>query len=134
METVNTWDNLLRVLQIGLILINTLAMIWLWRKTQDDSRHKNLADSMDRKAAVLEGRITAEQNRINEHHLQITGMDRRLAISEAIMQRAPTHNDLERMWNKLNEVGQAIAAVNERSRSTHDSVRSIQDHLLDGNQ
>ncbi|WP_368565509.1 DUF2730 family protein [Pseudoxanthomonas sp. UTMC 1351] len=60
-------------------------------------------------------------------------LDKRISVMEEKVKGLPTHDDLEQIRGELATIGANVATVSERSRVTMDSMRRIENHLLERN-
>lgn len=92
-------------------LVNTAASAWLWLYVRYGDRNKEV----DRKFSELRGDF---DDRADEH-------DRRLARLEGRLDRAPTHEDLGKLYEKINATTQAVSQMAGEMKGMNDTLRLI---------
>lgn len=92
-------------------LINAAASTGLWLYVRYGDRNKEV----DRKFSELRGDF---DDRADEH-------DRRLARLEGRLDRAPTHEDLGKLYEKINATTQAVSQMAGEMKGMNDTLRLI---------
>ena len=119
-----TLDELVKLVNPIAIVVSGVLNVYLFFKSKTDERFAEIDQCMAEgdQAQHLE---TADRKAADYE------LDRRLVALETQLKSVPTHEDLEEIRAALATVGAELAAVNERSRGTLDTVRRIEEHLLD---
>ena len=124
-------DNVLRVVQILVLLGSVTVSIVLYRKSQDDEKFKRIDVKFresEARSAEIERAIAAETRFRTE---ELNTAKQRLGRIEEWRQHVPTHKDIQQINDELSEIGKQVAAVNERSDTTLEGVRRIESFLMD---
>ena len=119
-----TLDLTLKVINLLVIISSVGFNVLIYFKTKQDKRLAQLATDALELAERLRNE-TADRKSVHGE------LDKRLSVMEERVKAMPTHDDIEEIRAALSELGNNVAAVNERSGSTHDAVRRIEKHLLD---
>lgn len=130
MQAIN-WDIVIKAITLFVLLGNTTATIVLFVRRRNDQRIMQIEkrqDEIDDRIDQTNARLSAAIADRNEKHAEVTG---RLAVIDARMEGMPTHGDLNDIRSKLGTVETQTAAINERSRATHDLVQTLSQHLLE---
>lgn len=98
-------------------VINALASSGLWLYVRYGDRNKEV----DRKFGELRQDF---DRRADEH-------DRRLSRVEGAMERAPTHDDLGNLHEKVNQTAQGVAQMNGQLNSMNDTLRLILNRIAE---
>ena len=125
------WDLVFKGLNALALIASGILNFYLWFKSKTDERfeaveaalkcHKDAAD-VDREFVRL---CVAERK---AHHGELA---ERVSLVEEKLKQLPTHDDLGEIHNKLADVGNRVAATDERSKILLDGVRRIEQHLMD---
>lgn len=109
-----TFDEVLKLATVIVVILSTCINVFMFMKTRADERFK-----------TIDSRLTglAEQRRASQE--LTTSHSSRIAAIEARLQGLPTHGDLSGIRSEL-------SAVAERTETTYEIVRSLQDFLMKG--
>lgn len=116
--TVIEWLALGQIVALGL---SGAINLWLYFSVRSDKRWKAFADSIAQGDAGLAAELQRSDRRLGDAH---AAFDRRLSVLEAKVDGMPTHDDISEMRDQLSR-------IDERSESTQESVRRIEQHLLE---
>lgn len=113
METLNYfaldfWWSLIQGLATG------LTVLWVWLTT----RQKVNSEAIEKL-----------RDSINEN---VTSLDRRLIGVEKDMQRIPTHSDLAKVHDRINETNENMKNMQGNLKQISRTVGLIHEHLLNG--
>lgn len=113
-------DQWLRLVQVIVLLGSVAVNVVLFNATRNDKRYQEF----DTRLAGI-----ATQKRAMQTEIQ--GIDKRVAVHEARIASMPTHSDLQEIRRELTSLKASTAAIEERSETTLETVRSIQSYLLE---
>lgn len=131
LDAVNNIDNALRLVQIAVLAGSVTVNIWLWQRGRNDKALESLkAGDADLSRKLSELSVAAGQ-----HQVALTARDAalemRVAVLETTIRHMPTHGDLQAIQRELRDLNGTVAGLSERSETTLDLVRTIQEHLLE---
>lgn len=113
-------DQWLRLVQIVVLVSSVGVNVFLFNRARDDQRFKEFDD-----------RLSGIANQKRTMQAELQGIDKRVAVHEARLASMPTHGDLQEIRRELTSLKASTAAIEERSETTLDTVRSIQSYLLE---
>jgi hypothetical protein len=126
-----TFENALTALQILAICGSAAVSVYLFRRAADAKALDAVRDSHTRASTELKGQMSTLSNDLRVASVRDSEMHTRISVLETKMNHVPTHGDLTLIKNELRDVNGTLSAVNERSESTVDMVRSIQKYLME---
>jgi hypothetical protein len=102
---------------------STACNVYLFLKSRSDQRFDKVNSRLDEHAAeIAQG---AEQNAE-----AFADVDKKIAVMAKEIDNLPTHDDLDGIRSDITLIKSGVAAVQERSGHLVDSVRRIENHLL----
>lgn len=113
-------DLWLKLLNAVVIVGSVAVNIYLYFKSKTDDRFAEIDEALsgyDQALAQEVGRRIA--------------LDRRMVKLETEFESAPKHDDLNRIQESLTELGADVSTVKERSMNSLQSLRRIEQHLLE---
>lgn len=125
------WDVIFKGLNAAALVASAVLNVYLWFKSKTDKRFEDI------ERLLFNSRTTADADRqfVNQcvaerkaHHAELA---ERVSLVEEKLEHLPTHDDLAEIHNKLADVGNRVAATDERSKIVLDGVRRIEQHLMD---
>lgn len=126
-----TIENVLTALQILAIIGSACVSLYLFRRAADTKALESVRDAHTRASQELKGQMTSLSNDLRLAAVRDGEMNTRISVLETQMRHVPTHSDLILIKNELRDFNGTLSAVNERSESTVEMVRSIQKYLLE---
>lgn len=124
-------NNILIGLQILAILGSACVSLYLFRRAADTKALESVRSAHSKASTELKGQMATLSSDLRLAAVRDGEMHARISVLETQMRHVPTHGDLMHIRNELRDVNGTLAAVNERSESTVDMVRSIQKYLLE---
>lgn len=121
----------LRVIQILATVLSILVSIYLYVRSADRKTVNGLHKAQRDGDAELASRIAALGSEIRASLARDNDFHTRLSIVETKMGHVPTHADLQGIRQEIRDVNESLAAISERSETTHEMVQGIQRFLLD---
>lgn len=126
--SVHDW---IKVAGILVLIANMGLSAYLFMK----ARSTKAIDDLTRSHSLLVGKLEGTEARTRQEIqllVQRDGdMDKRLSVLETRVAHMPTHNDLAAIQMQLRDMSSDVATVIERSETTLEMVRSIQQHLVE---
>lgn len=92
-------------------VLNALATVGVWIYVRYGDRNQQI----DRKFEAVEGKFDA---RLDEQ-------DRVIARLTGMIERAPTHNDLSKLYDKVNTTAQAVSQMSGEMKGINENLRLI---------
>ncbi|MDC8012923.1 DUF2730 domain-containing protein [Tahibacter soli] len=131
MVSLDSLDNVLRSVQIAVLLGSVGVNVWLWVRGRNDKA----LDALKAKDAELSRQLGDTANTTTTQLVALTAnvaaLGTRVAVLETTVRHMPTHNDLQAIQRELRDINGTVSAVSERSEATLEMVRTIQAHLLE---
>ena len=124
MEAMNTVDNVLRSVQIAVLVGSVAVNIWLWARGRNDK----VLEALKAKDAE-QSRLINDLTQSTSAH--VGSLHTRVSVLETTVRHMPTHGDLQAIQRELRDINGTVSAVSERSEATLEMVRTIQAHLLE---
>lgn len=123
-----TWGDWLKLLHIAASIVGIAVTVLLYLRTRstkviDDLRRALEGSDSDLRTA-LDGHASEVATTLRDH-------GHRLSVLETTVRHMPRHNDLTEIRRELSVLNGSISAIEERSQSTQEMVRSIQQHLME---
>lgn len=109
-------------------VINAMASSGLWLYVRYGDRNKevdNKFETLTREFAEQNNAMRVEFDRRADEH------DRRLSRVEGAVERAPTHDDLGQLHEKVNQTAQGVAQMNGQLSSMNDTLRLILNRIAE---
>ena len=124
MVSLDSLDNVLRSVQIAVLLGSVGVNVWLWARGRNDK----VLEALKAKDAEQSRLITDLTQATSSH---IGSLHTRVSVLETTVRHMPTHGDLQAIQRELRDINGTVSAVSERSEATLEMVRTIQAHLLE---
>lgn len=126
-----TMENALTALQILAIIGSSAVSLYLFRRAADTKALESVRGAHQKASTELKGQMASLSSDLRLAAVRDGEMHARISVLETQMRHVPTHGDLMHIKNELRDVNGTLSAVNERSESTVEMVRSIQKYLLE---
>ena len=124
-------DMWLKLANTVVTLGTALVAIYVFLKSKTDKRFEQHFDRMDELERCADEDREQVARAVAERRAHHAEHERRIALVEQRLGGLPTHEDLRKIYEKLNTVQNTVAGQEERSRNTNDAVRRIETHLLE---
>lgn len=98
-------------LVVGFQVVNAIASSGLWLYVRYGDRNQQI----DRKFEAVESKF---DSRLDEQ-------DRVIARLTGMIERAPTHNDLSKLYDKVNTTAQAVSQMSGEMKGINENLRLI---------
>jgi len=122
------WSDTLKLSHIAILLAILVFNVFLYQRTRSTKMAEDLKKALVEGDADLRDLVDGYATRVGE---SLRDHGHRIAILETTIRHMPTHGDLLGIRGELNSLNGTVSALNERSETTHEMVRSIQQHLLE---
>jgi hypothetical protein len=123
-------DNALRVAHIAVMLLSVAVSVFLYLKLRDDKRFNEVHERMRQIEFKHEQRGVESAQEAQRFRERDADLDRRLSVAETKLDNVPSHEDLAALHASVHSVGTQVAAIDERSEQTLNTVSQIQEWLL----
>ncbi|AVP97916.1 hypothetical protein C7S18_12215 [Ahniella affigens] len=120
-----TFDEGLRLFSVVAIVASSGLNVWMFLKTRSDDRFKLYDAQLKAMQTQFDARMTAEAEQRRNVGQNLAQMGNRVAAIEARLSGLATHNDLSGIRSEL-------SGLAERTETTYEIVRSLQDFLMKG--
>ena len=124
-------DELLKTAQILVTIGSAALSLYLYVRSADRHTVNAMRKAQRDGDAELARRIDALGSEIRASLARDGDFHTRLSILETKMAHVPTHGDLQGIRHEMRTVNEALAAISERSETTHEMVQGIQRFLLE---
>lgn len=105
----------------AVVLVGSVAVnVYLYFKSKTDDRF-----------AELDAALSAHDETFVREQSKRLDLDRRLVKLETEFEAAPKHDDIDRIQEALRDLGADVSTVKERSMNSLQSLRRIEQHLLE---
>lgn len=122
------WGDWLKLVHLAASVIGIAVTVALYLRTRStkviDDLKRALSDGDSDLRTALEGHASEVATTLRDH-------GHRLSVLETTVRHMPRHNDLIDIRRELSVLNGTVAAIEERSESTLEMVRSIQQHLME---
>ena len=98
-------------------LVNAAATVGIWLYVRYGDRNKEIDQRFERLSADVDARL-------DEHGRDIQRL-------RGLNERAPTHEDLARIHDKINRTAQAVSAMGAKLDAMNDNLRLILTRIAD---
>jgi BMFP domain-containing protein YqiC len=109
-------DEILKLASTGLGFINFLVTVGLWLYVRSSDRHEKI----DARFSELERNVDG----------RLDGTQQRLAALEAEVKRAPTHDDLSRIYERINQVATSVSEIKGGMDEVKVSFRQLMSNII----
>ena len=111
-----SFDEAIKLASTGLGFINFLVTVGLWLYVRSSDRHEKI----DARFSDLERNVDG----------RLDGTQQRLAALEAEVKRAPTHDDLGRIYERINQVGTSLGEIKGGMDEMKSSFRQLMSSII----
>lgn len=140
------WHDFLKVLHIAAIVLSAIVSlvcmivsVMLARRARASNVIGDLRKALEAGDGDLRKALEAGDGDLREsldsHKSTVNGSlvdhERRLSIVESTLRHMPSHSDLLEIRGALGNLNAAVAAIGERSKTTHEMLQTIQEHLME---
>lgn len=117
-------DEILRLVQIVVILVSLSANAWFFYQARSDQRIKDI----EHRLGVNDAAIAQERSyRVDD----VNRMGGRLGSLEEWRKHVPTQDDMDDIRKAVAQIDRAVARVDERSEQTLASTKRIETFMLE---
>lgn len=131
MEPLNIHDWL-KVAGILVGLANISVIIYIAMRTASAKQLDTVRTAVTDGDKFANSRIDGLYDLVPQFNAKDADLHTRVSVLETQLRNMPTHADLVAINRCLATLSSELSAVSERSESTQDMVRSIQQHLMEG--
>jgi CRISPR/Cas system-associated protein Csm6 len=125
------WDLLFKGLNAAALIASAALNVYLWFKSKTDERFKEIEKALGRHKDTADADRDHVRQCVTERKAHHAELAERVSLAEEKLRQLPTHDDLGEIHSKLADVGNRVAATDERSKILLDGMRRIESHLMD---
>ena len=124
-------DLMLKGINALALLASGILNAYRWFKTKTDKRFETIEKSLARHKETADLDRDFVRVCVAERKAHHSDLAERVSLAEEKLRQLPTHDDLGELHEKLSQVGNRVAATDERSKILLDGMRRIEQHLMD---
>lgn len=124
-------DLMLKGINAIALLASGILNAYLWFKTKTDKRFESIEQALNRHKDTADLDREYVRGCVAERKAHHSELVERVSLAEERLRQLPTHDDLGELHEKLSDVGNRVAATDERSKILLDGMRRIESHLMD---
>lgn len=117
-------DDILRLVQIVVILVSLSANAWFFYQARSDQRIKDIEHRLGLNDAAIAQERTYRVDEVNR-------VGQRLGSLEEWRKHVPTQDDMDDIRKVVAQIDRAVARVDERSEQTLASTKRIETFMLE---
>jgi predicted RNase H-related nuclease YkuK (DUF458 family) len=117
-------DDVLRLVQIVVIVVSVSINAWFFFQAKSDQRIKDIERRQEESERDLADEVAS---RVRE----IGGLSHKVGALEEWRKHVPNHDDIDGIKKDLATMGRQMATVDERSVTTLNGVRRIEQFLME---
>lgn len=124
-------DDIVKILQTVVTAGSAALSLYLYVRSADRQTVDAMRKAQREGDAELASRINALGAEIRASLARDGDFHTRLSVLETKILHVPTHADLQGIRQEIRDVNESLAAISERSETTHEMVQGIQRFLLE---